>query len=81
MGTTVIRKPASFRFQADLLDTLKSQAKKCNCSLNNYVESLLLDVVYNEPNAETKAAIEEARSEKKKETFDSVESLMKELMK
>lgn len=81
MGTTIIRKPASFRLQADLLETLKRQAKKCNRSLNNYVESILLDVVYNEPNDEIKAAIEEARSGKKGETFESVKDLMKELMK
>lgn len=70
MKAKVIRKPASFRLQADLLDTLKSRAKKCNSSLNNYVESILLDVVYNEPNEETKAAIEEARSGKNLKAVD-----------
>lgn len=40
-----------------------------------------MDVVYSEPNEETVAAIKEARETKNKETFDSVESLMEELMK
>ena len=39
-------------------------AKRERRSLNNLVECVLLDVVYNEPNEVTKAAIEEARSGK-----------------
>lgn len=56
-----IRKPTMFRLKTDLLDRLKIAAKRENRSLNNYVESVLMDVVYHEPNAETIAAIEEAR--------------------
>ena len=37
-------------------------AKRQNRSLNNFVETLLLDAAYNEPNAETVAAIKEAQS-------------------
>ena len=59
-----VRKSASFRLNADLLETLKRHAKAANCSLNNYVESVLLDAMYFEPNEETKTAIEEARSGK-----------------
>ena len=33
-------------------------------SLNNYVECLLLDAVYHEPNETTKAALKEAKSGK-----------------
>ena len=33
-------------------------------SLNNFVECLLMDAMYTEPNEETKAAIEEARAGK-----------------
>lgn len=64
METMTVRKSASFRLNADLLETLKRHAKAANCSLNNYVESVLLDAMYFEPNEETKAAIEEARSGK-----------------
>lgn len=65
-----VRKPASFRLNAELLETLKRHAKAANRSLNNYVESLLLDAMYFEPNEETKAAIEEARSGKPLESLE-----------
>lgn len=56
-----LRKPTMFRLKTDLIDRLKIAAKQENRSLNNYVESVLMDVVYHEPNAETIAAIEEAK--------------------
>ena len=62
MATTIPRRPASFRLRTDLLEGLKRNAARENRTLNNYVESVLLDIVYNEPNEETKAAIEEAMS-------------------
>ena len=37
-------------------------AKREHRSINNFVECLLYDVVYNEPNEITKAAMEEAKS-------------------
>lgn len=80
--TAIIRKPASFRFRADLLELLKRNAARENRTLNNYVESVLLDVVYHEPNAVTKAAIEEAMNRKDyptDEVYDSVEDLFKAL--
>lgn len=62
MATTIVRKPASFRLRADLLERLKRNAVRENRTLNNYVESVLLDIVYDEPNEVTKAAIQEATS-------------------
>lgn len=62
MEATINRKQTAFRLSADLLDRLRTAARKENRSLNNYVESILMDIVYNEPNEETKAAIEEART-------------------
>ena len=62
MATTMIRKPASFRLRVDLLERLKRNAARENRTLNNYVESVLLDIVYHEPNDVTKAAIEEVMS-------------------
>ena len=77
----VIRKQTSFSLREDLLQLLQEQAKKANRSLNNFVESTLMDAMYSEPNEETIAAIKEARAAKNKETFDSVESLIEELTK
>lgn len=77
----VVRKQTSFRLREDLLQVLQEHARKANRSLNNFVESALMDAVYSEPNEETVAAIKEARETKNKETFDSVESLMEVLMK
>lgn len=77
----VIRKQTSFRLREDLLQVLQEQAKKANRSLNNFVESTLMDAVYSEPNEETIAAIEEARSGKYAGTIDasSFEAFMKSL--
>lgn len=77
----IVRKQTSFRLREDLLQVLQEHAKKANRSLNNFVESTLMDAMYSEPNEETVAAIKDARTTKNKETFDTVEGLMEELMK
>ena len=77
----IVRKQTSFRLREDLLQVLQEHAKKANRSLNNFVESTLMDAMYSEPNEETVADIKEARTTKNKETFDTVEGLMEELMK
>lgn len=64
------RKQTAFRLRTDLLDRLKVAAKKENRSLNNYVESVLLDAVYREPNEETLAAMKDATENKNLETLD-----------
>ena len=80
MATTIIRRPTSFRLRTDLLDGLRRNAKRENRTLNNYVESVLLDIVYHEPNDVTKAAMEEAMSGKNKnKVYDSVEELFNDL--
>ncbi len=56
------KKNQSFRLPVDLIERLKLMAKRQNRSLNNFVETLLLDAAYNEPNAETLAAMKEAES-------------------
>jgi len=63
----------SFRLNTKLVQRLRELAKNSNRSLNNYVETLLLDIVYHEPNDETIEAIEEVKSGKKLETFDRSE--------
>ena len=81
MATTTIRRPASFRLRADLLEQLKKNALRENRTLNNYVESVLLDIVYHEPNAVTRAAIEEAMSGRNpNKVYDNVEDMMSDLL-
>lgn len=82
MATTTIRKPASFRLRADLLEGLKRNAIRENRTLNNYVESVLLSVVYDEPNDVTRAAIRKAHNRKdfpKGEVYNSTDDMFKAL--
>ena len=53
----VVRKQTSFRLREDLLQVLQEHAKKANRSLNNFVESTLMNAMYSEPNEETVASI------------------------
>lgn len=62
MEAALPKKNQSFRLSVDLVDRLKLMAKRQNRSLNNFVETLLLDAAYHEPNAETVAAMKEAES-------------------
>lgn len=78
---TLDRKQTAFRLRTDLLERLKVAARKENRSLNNYVESILLDAVYREPNDETLAAMREAKENKNLETLnlDSFEKFIESL--
>lgn len=64
MEAAIQKKATMFRLDVDLIERLKEMAKREHRSLNNFVECILLDVAYNEPNEITKFAIEEARSGK-----------------
>lgn len=77
----IIRKQTSFRLREDLLEVLQEMARKSNRSLNNFVESTLMDAVFSEPNEDTIAAIKEAREGKSAGTIDtsSFEAFMKSL--
>ncbi len=70
MNVTTTKVQTAFRFDKDLIRRLKIKAKKENRSLNNYVETVLMDIVYDEPNIETVAAIDEVRSGKQLEKLD-----------
>ena len=50
-----LKKNQSFRLSVELIDRLKQLAKRQNRSLNNYVETVLLDAAYHDPNATTLA--------------------------
>ena len=62
MELSIQKKATMFRLPTDLVERLKEMAKKEHRSLKNFVECVLLDVAYSEPNEVTKAAIEEAKS-------------------
>lgn len=55
---TAIRIPTKFSLSLDLINRLRSIAKRENKSVDSYVESILMDATYNIPNAETRAAIQ-----------------------
>ena len=58
---TTAKVSTSFRLNAELVEKMKIAAKASNRSLNNFVESILLNVMYHDvPNETTKAAIKEA---------------------
>lgn len=83
MEAAIQKKATMFRLNVDLIDRLKEMARREHRSLNNFVECILLDVAYNEPNEVTKAAIEEAKSGKLHNTppidISSVEAMFKSM--
>ena len=81
MEARTIKKPTAFRLDEGLVGRLKENAKKANRSLNNYVECILMDSVYTEPNEETIEAIEEARRGEYAGIVDtsSVEAMIKSM--
>ena len=81
METAIVRKPVSFRLRTDVLERLKINAARQNRTLNNYVESVLLDIVYNEPNEVTKVAIMEAMSGKNRnKVYNDVDEMMNDIL-
>lgn len=76
---TSIKKRTTFRLDSDLLNDLRVAAKREHQSLNNFVETLLMQFMYTELNDETKEAIEEARTDKnlKKADMSSFECFIK----
>lgn len=81
MELAIHKKAQSFRLPIDLIERLKILARRQNRSLNNFVECALLDLAYSEPNDDTLAAIEEARSGKLQGPLDvsSVEAMYKSM--
>lgn len=57
-----LKKHQSFRLSTELIERLKLLAKRQNRSLNNYVETILLDASYRDPNSLTLSAMKEAES-------------------
>ncbi len=67
---TIVRERTAFRLRKDLMSKIKAEAKKENRSVNNYVETLLLEALYKEPNEETLAAMREVESGAELEALD-----------
>ena len=70
MDAPIARTQTAFRLSNELLRRLKTEARKQNRSLNNFVESVLMDAVYRNPNAKTMAAVKEARENDNLETIN-----------
>lgn len=70
METAISRTQTSFRLSTDLIDKLRTEAKRHNRSLNNLVESVLLAFVAQRPNETTLAAMREAETSENLETLD-----------
>ncbi len=81
MKAAVIRKQTAFRLRKDLLEKLQEEAKRCNRSLNNFVESILMESVYREPNQDTQNAMLDAKNNTKLENVDvsSFENFIKSI--
>ena len=83
MEAAIQKKATMFRLNVNLIERLKEMARREHRSLNNFVECILLDVAYNEPNQLTKDAIEEARSGKLRDASpidtSSVEAMFKSM--
>ena len=71
MAIVIERKQTAFRLSTSLLNKLREAAERENRSLNNYVESVLMDAVNNNPNKLTLAAMKEARENRDLETLDA----------
>ena len=70
MEATIARKQTTLRLGADLMDRLCEEARREHRSLNSLLEAILARAMEHRPNADTLAAIEEARSGKELETLD-----------
>ena len=68
MAIVVPKKNQSFRLPVELIERLRQLAKRENRSLNNFVETLLLEAAYCEPNDVTLAAMKEAQNGKLRNT-------------
>lgn len=83
MDFALEKKNQSFRLPVALIERLKQLAKRQNRSLNNYVETLLLNATCHEPNAATLAAMEEVESGQSKNNapldLSSIEAMEKSM--
>ena len=70
--TASVKVQTAFRLSKELIDRLKVKAQKENRSLNNYVETVLMDIAYDEPNDETVASLSSASAPPAESRFPMV---------
>ncbi len=81
MRTSTNRQTKTFRLRSDLIEGLKRNAERENRTLNNYVESVLLDIVYHTPNPTTATAIEEVISgNSQNKVYSSVDEMFNDIL-
>ena len=78
---TTKRQRMTVSLPAYAMDDIRKEAKRIGWSMSALASEYILDAMYNEPNAETLAAIEEARSGTEMEELDlsSFENFMKSI--
>ncbi len=81
MDLSLNRNTQVFHLPAFLIDKLKELAAQNRSNLNEYVETLLLDAVYHEPNELTTCSFQEAKDGKLYGPIDtsSVEGMLKSM--
>ena len=69
----------AFRLDKQLIEDLKSEAKRHKRSLNNYVELVLSKIVEKKPNDETVQAINDALEDRNLERINDVDDFLNSL--
>ena len=66
----------AFRLDKQLIEDLKSEAKRHKRSLNNYVELVLSKIVEKKPNSETAQAINDALEDRNLERISDIDDFL-----
>jgi len=69
----------AFRLDEQLIEDLKSEAKRHKRSLNNYVELVLSKIVEKKPNSETVQAINNALEDQNLERITDIDDFLNSL--
>ena len=69
----------AFRLDEQLIEDLKSEAKRHKRSLNNYVELVLSKIVEKKPNSETVKAIADALEDRNLERIIDIDDFLNSL--
>lgn len=81
MNTINLKKSTSLRLDRELYNYIEKLAKKENRSVNNFIETVLANAIkFNEPNKETKKAMEELRTNRSNlKRYSSAKDLFNDL--
>ncbi len=83
MDAAIPKKTTTFRLDTQLIERLKELARREHRSLNNFVELVLRQAAWSQPNEETIAAMREAESGALRDTpsvdTSSVEAMLKSM--